>query len=192
MTQKLPAIAYSREDELDDPNQAGGSPIIAIVEASPEGVVVAPLGSLAIDIVGLMLYTKADDAIDDEGWELVAGGSTGNTDLAGAVSFTDSVTPAALAAGQTDDWAPVIAAVSRVRAAADAAGSTVTGLAGGVADQFLILTNISANDLTLEPENVGSAAANRFAMNGTLILGAKQSVSMVYDGGLTRWCLIGV
>lgn len=116
---------------------------------------------------------------------LVTGGTTAS------VIFSAASSHAALPAGNTDDLA-LPAGVARLRLSADAAGSTVTGLVAGADGQVIIVTNVSANDLTLEPENAGSAAANRFAINGTVILGQNQSLALMYDTGIARWSAWGV
>lgn len=110
----------------------------------------------------------------------------------GAFALTATLTPAALGAGQTDDYNPgSLAAVARLRLSANAAGSQLSGLIASATDgQAIVITNISANDLTLLAENAGSAAANRFALNGDVILGANQSVTLLYDTGIARWTLL--
>jgi hypothetical protein len=116
---------------------------------------------------------------------LITGGTTQN------VVFTAASTPAALAAGNNNNFA-LPANVSRIRFSANAAGSTLTGLGAGADGQVIVVTNISANDLTLSPEDALSLAANRFAINGTQILGANQSLAFMYDTGIARWSAWGV
>jgi hypothetical protein len=76
---------------------------------------------------------------------------------------------------------------------ANAAGSQLSGLVASTTDgQVVVIQNISANDLTLLAESASSTAANRFAINGDLILGANQSISLIYDTGIARWSVLGV
>lgn len=116
---------------------------------------------------------------------LITGGTTTS------VVFTAANTPAALAAGNNNDF-PLPASVSRIRFSADAAGSTLTGLGAGTDGQVIVLQNISANDLTISPEDAASTAANRFGLNGAQILGANQSLVVMYDTGISRWTAWGV
>lgn len=109
----------------------------------------------------------------------------------GAVAFTAANTPAALAAGNNNNFA-LPANVSRIRFSANAAGSTLTGLGAGTDGQVIVIQNISANDLTLSPEDALSLAANRFAINGSQILGQNQSLAFMYDTGIARWTAWGV
>lgn len=109
----------------------------------------------------------------------------------GNVVFSGSSTPAALAAGNNNDFA-LPATVSRIRFSANAAGSTLTGLGAGTDGQVIVIQNISANDLTLSPEDVNSLAANRFAINGAQVLGQNQSLAFMYDSGVARWTAWGV
>lgn len=185
---RLPSLTYSARSPEEQP---GDAPIIVSGSGSPEGVVAAALSSFYLDLVGTALWAKTDDTDPDPsvGWDQI----TGTGVIPGPTTLPALLTPAALAAGTTHDYAPAgLEDANQLRLTADAAGSTLTGLQGMVANQVLVIRNISANDLTLEPENAGSLAPNRFAMNGTVILGAKQSVWAVYDGDLLRVCLIGV
>lgn len=107
-----------------------------------------------------------------------------------ATIWSATLTPAALAAGQTNDYAPgSLTTVNRLRLSADAAGSQISGLVptGIVDGQVIVVTNISANDLTLLAASAASAAANRFAINGDQVLGQGQSITLLYDTGLARW-----
>lgn len=102
------------------------------------------------------------------------------------------VSPAALAAGNNNDYAGV-GASSFARLSADAAGSTLTGVVAptetGTGDRLLVIVNISANTLSITHQDVLSAAANRFltATGATLPLAADDTATFVYDSTTARW-----
>jgi len=120
-----------------------------------------------------------------DGTSFTLGGSSST------VVYATYSTPSALAAGTTNDFA-LPANVVRIRFSADSTGSTLTGITAGLDGQLIVIQNISAYDLTLSPEDSGSTAANRFALNGTLLLGANQSLAMMYDSGISRWTAWGI
>ena len=110
----------------------------------------------------------------------------------------DPINPAALASGDTDDWAGLLTGSpnnnmrhwARISGNADQT-STLTGIDAGSAqdgDTFE-LTNISANTVTLSHEDTGSSAANRFAIPGNLnyVLTEGESVRIRYDSTTSRW-----
>lgn len=103
------------------------------------------------------------------------------------------VTPAALAAGNNNNWNPGIAdlAVGRVRMQGHASGSTITGMTTGSEGRRIILTNILANGITIASESGLSTAANRFNMNGDLFVPSGASHEFLYDGALGRWSKLG-
>ena len=111
----------------------------------------------------------------------------GNMDVSGAVLFTGLVAPAALAAGDNDDVNLGITAVTRARISGNAVTSNLTGVTGGVDGAILILTNVSANTIMIINEDTGSTAANRFAINGDMVLPQNCSAVFIYDGSITRW-----
>lgn len=67
-----------------------------------------------------------------------------------------------------------------------------TGLAAGVDGQLLIISNQDAtNSLTLNRENAGSAAANRFSGAADPVLAPGASARLMYYGGtINRWRII--
>lgn len=110
-----------------------------------------------------------------------------------AFSITGVLTPAQLANATTDNWAPgSFAAASRVEFTTAGAAAAISGMAGGVADKIVILTNIGANILTVLNENAGSLAANRFEMNGDLIIPPKASALFIYSTAVGCWSGISI
>lgn len=111
----------------------------------------------------------------------------------GAFVPTGITTPAALAAGNNNNWDAGIVdtTIGRVRTVGDAAGSTITGMQGGTDGHRVILTNVAANDITILHESALSVAANRFNMNGDLFWPAGVSHEFLYEGFLSRWSKLG-
>lgn len=113
--------------------------------------------------------------------------------LSGPESFAGPaiISPAALAAGTTNDWSPAGLITARViRVSTNAAGSTLGGIATLLAGQVLTLENIGgAGDLTLLNAGAGSAAANRFIGIGgtdyTIPLG--DSITVFHDETSGAW-----
>ena len=157
------------------------------------GGVAAPVGSLGLAVIGGagFLYNKVGAA--NTAWGLVAVGSS-IPGLVATTTFaqTGVITPAALAGGTTNNYAPAgFATASRMRQNVTAA-STLTGLAGGVTGQEMTINNINttaANTLTLANANAGSLAANQFLLPSGLdwIIPAGGSVKLRYDGTSTAW-----
>ncbi len=105
-----------------------------------------------------------------------------NGDLA-----TRAASPAALAATE-NDYAGA-AGFSFARLSGAGGGSTVTGIAGGVDGRFLVVVNISANTITINHQDLGSAAANRVITSTgvAVILTADDAAFFMYDATTSRW-----
>lgn len=99
-----------------------------------------------------------------------------------------AVSPAALGVGNNNDYAGV-ASSSFARLAADALGSTLTGLAAGTDGYFIIIVNVSGNTLTIAHEDANSAAANRFitATGLAVVMAQHDAAFFCYDGVTARW-----
>lgn len=127
----------------------------------------------------------------------VSGSFTANSTLSGhgtlIFTLTTNVT---LAAGTTNDWAPITANNYRVDPSSGAA--TVTGLATVASSgRIAIITNVStvaANTLTLTNEDALSTAVNRFVLPAAspLVIRAGGSLTLKYDGTSARWRPIDV
>jgi hypothetical protein len=106
----------------------------------------------------------------------------------GLFALTGVISPAALAAGNTNDYAPANLATSSVlRLTPNAAGSVLTGLSASATNAFLFLTNIGTANLTLLGNNAGSLAANRFLISSPIIVQPSQSINLWYDTTSTGW-----
>lgn len=148
-----------------------GFNIVKIINGSWDGVT-APVG-------GGFLYSAAGSLhwVDTAGNDKLLAGAAGE------------IAPPALAAGQTDDWAPAgIAAAVLVEVTVDAAGSQLSGMVGGFAGHQVTLF-VSGGQLDLLDEDAASAAANRFhgVMGAGIIVADGQSVTLLYDSLIDRW-----
>lgn len=96
--------------------------------------------------------------------------------------------PAALAAGNNNNYAG-IGNSSFARLSADAAGSTLTGVAAPTGNKVLVIVNVSANTLTISNQDANSTAANRFltASGANLTLNQDDAATFVYDVSTARW-----
>jgi hypothetical protein len=116
--------------------------------------------------------------------------ATGNATLPRGVALTGVIAPPQLTAGE-NDYAPTgLESASVVRLSTDAVYG-ITGLAGGAEGRVLCLINAGAFAVTLNDENAGSTAANRFGFGTDLTLAASQGALLIYDGNAARWRLIG-
>jgi len=122
-------------------------------------------------------------------WLFVAGGNAGGGG-GGGVGVSTFVTPAALALGTTNDYAPAgLAANVVLRLAANAGGSTLGGLLALATGSRVTLVNISAVDIVLANAGGGSAAANRFSLPGGADYGIPvgDAIDLIYDGTSLAW-----
>jgi len=112
-----------------------------------------------------------------------------------ALAYTGDISPAALAAGATADYAPAgLATATVLRLTPNAAGSTLTGLTTGSDGRRIFIFNLSTTaDLTLlHDDGASSAAVNRFLCpnNTSVIIPPNGGVSIVYDSTSTRWRVV--
>jgi hypothetical protein len=125
--------------------------------------------------------------------------SGGRIRVRGAVEYPP-ITPAALGAGNTNDWTGLLtdAVSAAMRHWARISGNAVTSVLTGIdttvvedGDTFE-LTNISANAIEITDEDAASLAANRFITptGVTYLLGADETVIIRYDTASARWRLL--
>jgi hypothetical protein len=154
--------------------------------AGNQGAVGGSGASLAWDITTNLLYVctttgTAATAV----WTQVA------ASLAGAVSMIGVLSPTSLAANQ-NDYNPTglaTAAIIRQDASADV---RITGLAGGSTGRLMTIENIAATSkITISASDTGSAAANRFLIDGDMAVLPGQSAQFWYDAVSSRWRLMG-
>lgn len=66
----------------------------------------------------------------------------------------------------------------------------ITGLAAGYDGQIVTLTNVSANNVTINALNAGSVAANRFRLPFDTVLSQNSSITVRYSTALSLWVLV--
>ncbi len=138
-----------------------------------------------------MQWLPANNALDFSG---------GRIRVRGAVEYPP-ITPAALGAGNTNNWTGLLtdAVSAAMRHWARISGNVVTSVLTGIdttvvedGDTFE-LTNISANAIDITHQDVASTAANRFITptGVTYVLAADETVIVRYDTTTSRWRLLG-
>jgi hypothetical protein len=138
-----------------------------------------------------MQWLPANNALDLSG---------GRIRVRGAMEYPP-ITPAALGAGNTNDWTGLLtdAVSASMRHWARVSGNAVTSVLTGIdttvvedGDTFE-LTNVSANAIEISHQDVASAAANRIITPTavTYVLAADETVIVRYDTTTARWRLLG-
>jgi hypothetical protein len=99
---------------------------------------------------------------------------------------THATSPAGMAATE-NDYAG--AAGSFARLTPNAAGTAITGFAGGVDGRVLTIVNLGAPNVTLAHQNAGSAAGNRILTNtgASVVVPPNGTASFLYDAATSRW-----
>lgn len=73
------------------------------------------------------------------------------------------------------------------------AASTIQGISGGIAGQFLVLTNATSSPITIANANAGASSANQIltGLGADMIMRIDQSFLFEYDGTTLKWRLPG-
>jgi hypothetical protein len=107
-----------------------------------------------------------------------------------------ALSPAALAAGSTNDYDPVVGSQNSkfVRITANAANSILTGFAPALGTffdgQMHVFVNIAAaGTLTLSHQDAGATAVYRFlcSTGASIVLSPNQAADLIYDNTAQRW-----
>lgn len=125
----------------------------------------------------------------------VVGGTVTSIVLQGPESLSGAavLSPAALAAGTTNNWAPAgLATARQIRVSTNNAGSSLSGIdaTGLPAGMLLTLENLGpTGELTLLDQNAGSTATNRIIGVAATDFGIPvgDSITLFYDATTTRW-----
>lgn len=167
------------------------------VSSFTDGAFVIGNGSGSLDVVGPgtagqipisqgagnnpTMTTLSGDATMTSGGVVTVASATGSFALLGDISPS-------ISAAQ-NDWSPTgLSTASRIYVTATGAGRSITGLSGGAAGRVITLVNAGSLFITLENEDAGSSAANRFSLGSTDIsLWTGDSVVLVYDENASRW-----
>lgn len=105
-------------------------------------------------------------------------------------SYTGVISPASISGTQNDYNPTGLSTASTIRFTLSS-DTSIGGIAGGSSGRILKLINTSAFNIFLNGENLGSTAANRFALTiagatGVVIPGGSQ-MEIIYDGTTSRW-----
>jgi hypothetical protein len=119
---------------------------------------------------------------------LIAAGGGGGSSGIGNLRATAALPPGATNNLNPGGGWPVN--YGRLFLTAAGGAANVTGLVAGADNQWLLIVNDdAANNITLNVDNAGSAAANQFDYAADLILPPKVSVVAVYDATEASWML---
>lgn len=154
---------YVFEQDVAD---AGGYPLHAIVRSAADPT--------------QWFYNALADNINDP--DVVPTGWLSFSPIVAAATGTQTET---LAAGQTNDLV-LDAGVGFLDITANVAGSDLSGFDGGVNGQLLVVTNVSANLLTLKALT-GSAAGNQLRLAADLSLLQYANQTFRYSLALAVW-----
>jgi hypothetical protein len=112
------------------------------------------------------------------------------TQTLGGVNLT-ATAYSSVASGETDNLA-LGSTNSYFLLSGNAAVANITGIAGGVAGRVIVLVNTGSKAITLNSDNASSTATNEFHFAGSsdVILASDGSVTLLYDGTLTKWRMI--
>jgi hypothetical protein len=147
-----------------------------------------PGGGTGCNTTGSSSQVLVDDGAG--GCNSVSGAQADANTLAAprVVLLSGTLTPTALS-GNVNDYNPANLGTSlALRLDPNGADRTITGIQGGADGRILTITNIgSANNLILSNADAGSSAANRFAMDASVVLAPNAAFALRYDGTSSRW-----
>jgi pectate lyase-like protein len=107
-------------------------------------------------------------------------------------AVTGFLNPASIGAGPTQNWNPGAAlATSGIIRITTSAAAAIGGMVAGTYGDELTLLNVSANTVTLNHEDAGSTAANRFfcPTSANFAIRTNGGVRLIYDTG-NRWRVV--
>jgi len=164
------------------PDGTVGAPAYAFTNSSDVGFYRLASG------VGLGLTT---DGVLRTTWRAGAGAPAGSLKHDYAVEWTGEISPAALAAGANDNYAPTNFANARtLRLSGDGGGTSAIGsIAAPTAGRKITLINVSANNITMTNAAGTGTAANRIltATGADVVLAGAGTITLWYDTTTARW-----
>lgn len=114
---------------------------------------------------------------------------TGINDFQKEFRLSGVISPAQITANQNDYNPTNLATANFLRLSTDASRD-ITGLQTGASGRIIMIHNIGSFNIVLKDEDVGSTAANRFALNADVTILPDQIVMLHYDSTTSRWrCL---
>jgi len=106
------------------------------------------------------------------------------------IAFSGVISPSQITSDQNDYNPSGLGTATALRLSTDARRK-ITGIAGGTSGRILVLNNVGSYAILLANENTSSTTAgNRFHIPNQW-LDANQSITLIYDGTLSRWTLFG-
>lgn len=126
-------------------------------------------------------------------WVSTVDANTSDPDTGGANWQDFSITPSGVVAavpatGVNNNYAPTgFGAICGFLDLTSSGVSNITGLLAGFHGQIVIISNLSANNLTLNSLNAGSLAANRFRLPFDTILTQNSSKAFRYNSTVALW-----
>lgn len=115
--------------------------------------------------------------------------ATAQASFRSAIALTATLSPSELT-GDADDYAPSGFGDAAVINLSATSSIEITGLAGGTDGRVLVLVNVGTQSITLKNQASASSAANRFAAEADIMLGADAAALLRYDGGASRWRIL--
>lgn len=114
------------------------------------------------------------------------------TSVATNLLYRSVTSPAALAAGNNNDYA--ISSHTVLRLTGDAGGSTLTGIAGGWDGRRVRVINVAGGTITLAHQSGLSSSLNRILhpAGASPVLGTDDIADLEYDGTTDRWRIAGI
>ena len=169
----------------------GGGGVTFPLIATPTGSPAAP----AYSFLGSLTTGAYSDAVGEYGMAAAGVELARLTDsmLLAAKGFgTVEVSPAALAAGNTNNYA--IAAGLFFRMTTTAPGSTITGIVAPnpARSRFLYFVNLGPATLTFTNQDVASVVGNRIitTTGAPAVLNVNSKALLVYDATTARWRML--
>jgi hypothetical protein len=180
---------WNRDPVVD--HAANLSAAIQIYPGNPNGSVAGSAGalggsgaSMVYDTANALMWVCTTSGVAASAvWQSVG------AEFSGAVAYTGSISPTALAADQ-DNYAPSGHATASVIRQDLSANVIITGLDGDTSGAYKRIFNASsAYYITLAAQNASSDAEHRFGFLTNVVLGPKESADLIYDGSSLRWRL---
>lgn len=112
-----------------------------------------------------------------------------------SVFQTGVISPSALSAGDSADYAPTGLSTCNVMRLSASGAASITGLTGGASGRRISVFNVGTTySISLVDESGGSTAANRFKTNNgaDVVIYPGGGVDIWYDGTSSRWRVISV
>jgi|SRR6185312_947976 len=144
----------------------------------------------------ILQLPQANSLTGAESVEMVQNGRSVRGTSAQVASLGSDISPtgpigvvaAVPANGANNDYAPTgFGPTSGFLDLTPAGAANITGLTAGYDGQLVVITNLSANVLTLNTLNGASQTANQFRMVADIILGQNNSQAFKYSATIGKW-----